>query len=454
MPDSAGWSLRSRLLVMLVALTTALFTLSVLQNWHTNREASNRLFDDSLKESAGLLLQLAQHEISEHGRVLGIELLKAETQPGPYGFRFQIWSPDMRGGYHSEQLPTTPLLPFEVDGFGWTEINGARWRAYSTWNREHTVQIQIAQALSGRQALDRWALLQGAAGAMLLLLAACALIWAVLSASMRPLQRTADSVGERSEQDLRSVEAVEAPREVMPLIAALNRLLDRIRTAMERERRFTADAAHELRTPLAAIRANAQVLVGARDAAERDATAADLLASVDRATRMVEQLLALARADRPLASDQLRDLDLADIAREQLALHRQLAVQHGVQLSGALQPAPLRGDPALLSVLVRNLLDNAMRYTQPGGSVQLLTANDEASALLQVQDNGPGIPESEREQVFDRFHRIAGAASTGSGLGLSIVRRVAEVHGARVEISTGDNSVGTRVSVRFGQSSD
>ncbi len=450
-PDPRGWSLRSRLLLLLLSLAAVLFGASAALNWRAHHDASDRLFDDSLRESARLLMELADHEMTEHGQVLGLALLKAETQPGPDGFRFQIWTPDMQRTARAAGVPQPPLLPFETEGYGWARINDVPWRAYSTWNAARTLQIQIAQEPSRHAALDRLALWQMAGGALLLLVMAAVLIWVIVNATLRPLQRTAASVGERSEQDLREVDASGAPREVRPLVDALNRLLQRIRGALLTERRFTADAAHELRTPLAAIRANAQVLIGARDQAEREATARDLLASVDRSTRLVEQLLALARADQPLQPEQLREVDIADVAREQLAAHRGRAEQVGIELRGSLAPSPTRADPALLSVMVRNLLDNALRYTPAGGHITVATGADDAGPVLTVEDDGPGIPEPERERVFERFHRLPGQRATGSGLGLSIVRRVADVHGAKVAIAAGSGEKGTRVSVNFSQ---
>jgi two-component system, OmpR family, sensor histidine kinase QseC len=449
MPEPRGWSLRTRLLVLLVSLAAVLFGASAVVNWRAHHEASDRLFDDSLRGSASLLLQLAEHEMAEHGQVLGLALLKAETQPGPYGFRFQIWTQEMLASARLGSAPQAPLLPVETEGFGWTQVEGSRWRALSTWNTTRTLQIQIAQEPTRHAALDKLALWRMAWGAAVLVVLAAVLIWLIVDATLTPLQRTATSVGERSEQDLRQVEASGAPREVRPLVDALNRLLQRIRSALNTERRFTADAAHELRTPLAAIRANAQVLVAARDQAEREATARDLLASVDRSTRLVEQLLALARADQPLQDDKLRDVDIADVAREQLAAHRARAEQHGIALHGALEPGATRADPALLSVMVRNLLDNALRYTPPGGHITVATRADEQGPMLTVEDDGPGIPEAERERVFERFHRLPGQRATGSGLGLSIVRRVADVHGARVAIAAGPADRGTKVQVTF-----
>jgi len=449
--ETRGWSLRARLLALLLTLAAALFGASAVINWRAHHEASDRLFDDSLRESASLLLQLAEHEMAEHGQVLGLELLQAETRPGPDGFRFQIWTPAMQASVRSGAASQLPLLPFQMEGFGWSTVGTGKWRAYSAWNRGHTLQIQIAQEPTRHAALDQVALWRMAGGALLLLLVAAVVIWLIVDATLAPLQRTAGVVGERSEQDLREVDASDAPREVRPLVDALNRLLQRIRSALQTERRFTADAAHELRTPLAAIRANAQVLLGARDQAERENTARDLLASVDRSTRLVEQLLALARADQPLHDETLCDVDIAEVAREQLAAHSGRADKCGITLQGDLAPVATRADPALLSVMVRNLLDNALRYTPPGGRITVMTGANDEGPVLTVEDDGPGIPEPERERVFERFHRLAGQKATGSGLGLSIVRRVADVHGARVAIAAGPGDRGTRVSVRFRQ---
>jgi two-component system sensor histidine kinase QseC len=435
--------------VSLVALTALLFSVRAIQNYFVNRETSRRLFDDSLRESAGLLLQLAHYEIAEHGQILGIALLRAETQPGPYGFQFQIWTSDMRAGYRSATSPKTPLLPFSADGYGWTEINGERWRAFATWDTVHSLQIQIAQAQRQRQALNRGALLRAVVSVGLLLSVASGLIWWILTRSIRPLLLTANSVGERSEFDLRQIESGGAPAEVQPLLTALNRLLGRIRDTLQLERRFTADASHELRTPLAAIRANAQALVGARDVIERDATARDLIASVDRSARLVEQLLALARADAALRADSLVSVDLAELALEQVIAHTPQAVEQGITLVSALQLCVVTGDPALLAVLLRNLLENALRYTPQGGVVTVTTGPSDAGALLEVEDTGPGIDREERERVFERFYRVVGQKASGSGLGLSIAQRIVELHGATITILDGSRGRGARVRICF-----
>ena len=454
-----GWSLRRRLLAALVALAAALFAISATQSYLAYRKASDRLFDDSLRESAGLILQLVQHEIAEHGQMLGVALLNAEVQPGPYAFRFQVWTRDMQAGYLSSGGPAMPFVDFDHDGLTWSDVDGETWRTLALWNDQRTLQVQIAQRKQVRVELQHQALVRTAISFAALLALATALIWWIVGASIRPLRETAVSVGRRNEQDLRPVDTGSSPREARPLLDALNRLLERVSATLASERRFTADAAHELRTPLAAIRANAQVLLGARDAAERDQTARDLLASVDRGTRLVDQLLALARADQSVAPERFRVQDLASVAADQLRQHASQAKGRNIRLESELAPAMMRGDAALLAVMIRNLLDNALRYGPEGSQIRVATRVVGDQVELRVEDQGSGIPPEERQRVFERFHRLAGSRASGSGLGLSIVLRIVEQHGGSVVIEDAAGGQGTRVRVSFarvdsGQSGD
>jgi signal transduction histidine kinase len=444
-----GWSLRRRLLAALVTLAAALFAASATQDYFAYRRASEQLFDDSMRESAGLVMQLVQHEVAEHGQMLGIELLKTEMRPGPYGFRFQVWTPDMQAGFLSSGGPAVPFVEFDQDGFASTWIDGEAWRAFSLWNDQHTLQVQIAQRQDVRVAQQRQALVRLLVNFLVLLLAATALIWWIVGASIRPLRSIAATVHQRSEADLSPVDGAQTPREVRPLLVALNRLLERVGATLAAERRFTSDAAHEMRTPLAAIRANAQVLLAARDDMERERTARDLLASVDRGARLVDQLLALARADQPGQATRFRDVDLAIIAVEQEHLHRDMAGRLGKKLEGRFDAAPVYGDAGLLSVMVRNLIDNAMLHSPAGSPVRVMTGCAGQEAELIVEDEGPGIPQAERQKVFGRFHRVAGTRASGSGLGLSIVLRIVELHGGRIAIEDGQGGRGARVRVAF-----
>jgi signal transduction histidine kinase len=234
------------------------------------------------------------------------------------------------------------------------------------------------------------------------------------------------------------------------LIAALNALFDRLRTSLEQERRFTADAAHELRTPLAAVKTQAQVALGATGEDERSRALGNVVAGTDRATRLVEQLLVLARLDPQKVLPHGQTVDLHELARQGVAELAPAAAAKGVEVSlAAGDAAPVAGDAVLLAVLLRNLLDNAVRYTPAGGEVEVSVRRTTGGVSLAVVDNGPGIPEAERGRVFERFHRVLGSGEEGSGLGLSIVRRIADLHRASVSLDAGPGGRGLRVEVRF-----
>ena len=327
--------------------------------------------------------------------------------------------------------------------------------------------IQVAQPVRIREGLAADAALRS----VLPLLAAAplmaALLWWLIERSLRPLARVARQVGEQDATGLTPLPATGLPEEVAPLVTALNALLDRLGGAWAGQRAFVADAAHELRSPLTALKLQAQVLrrlgqTGAPDAenpAENaaqiqafQAALAALTAGVDRASRLVEQLLALARTEPGAPQPAPQPVALAALLRQVLAdSAAPLAASRGSQVMlSADDSLAVPGDAAELQVLVRNLVDNALRYSPPGGTLQLTLAASPAGPLLTVDDSGPGIPEAERERVFERFVRgAASAETTGSGLGLAIARSIARRHGARLELARSPLG-GLRVSLQFG----
>jgi two-component system OmpR family sensor kinase/two-component system sensor histidine kinase QseC len=240
------------------------------------------------------------------------------------------------------------------------------------------------------------------------------------------------------------------PEEVAPMVTALNALLDRLGRSFDTQRAFVADAAHELRSPLTALKLQMTRLERARDDSVRAEATAALSAGIERAAHLVEQLLALARTEPGAPPPALASVDLAELARSALADCAPLATSQGSTLElRADAPVPLQGHAASLVLLVRNLVDNALRYAGPGATVQVRVAQQEGAPVLTVDDSGPGIPVAERERVFDRFYRRADAVAPGSGLGLALVKSVAERHGARVLLS--DSPLGgLRATVRFG----
>lgn len=274
-------------------------------------------------------------------------------------------------------------------------------------------------------------------------------IWFATWRALKPLDAMAAEISGRAPERLDPVVPGAAPREIRPLIEALNDLFGRVGRAMENERAFTADAAHELRTPLAAIATQAQVAARARDAAERDHALAQLTASARRASHLVEQLLTLARLD-PAASLPLTELRLDKAAAEVCAEHAAAALEKDIALElDAPAAATLRANEAMLRVLLRNLIDNAMRYTPAGGRVVIGVTISPHAMQLAVSDSGPGIPAGQRAAALRRLHRLAGQDIEGSGLGLSIVARIAELHGATLELADGIGQPGLTVRVAF-----
>ncbi len=270
-------------------------------------------------------------------------------------------------------------------------------------------------------------------------------IWFATWRGLRPLDEVAAELGKRAPERLDPVAPPVAPREIRPLLEALNKLFARVDRALDNERRFTADAAHELRTPLAAIAAQAQVALRARDAAERDHAIEQLATSARRASHLVEQLLTLARLD-PAAGLPMAMVRLDELAVAICADHGAAALEKNIALElAAPAPASLMANDGMLRILLRNLLDNAVRYTPAGGKVSVGVTAD----TLTVSDSGPGIPADQRSQVLWRLHRLASQDIEGSGLGLSIVARIAELHGAHLELADGIGQPGLAVSVTF-----
>jgi two-component system OmpR family sensor kinase len=279
-------------------------------------------------------------------------------------------------------------------------------------------------------------------------------IWFAVGHSLEPFKRLTALVESRKVTALDPLPAGNLPGEVQPLVGALNDLLGRLGAALERERGFMADAAHELRTPLTALHLQMGTLARATNEAERADAMEKLSAGVQRAIRLVEQLLSLARQE-PRADVARRRLRFDDLAREVVAEMVPLADARKIDLGiSASQPAFVLGDPEALRTLVRNLVDNAVRYTPVGGTVDVSVQDSDEpgsshGALLRIVDTGPGIPADERQRVFDRFYRPPGTAPPGSGLGMAIVKAIADAHGATIALNSGPGTQGLTVTVSF-----
>jgi two-component system sensor histidine kinase QseC len=439
-------SLKQRLLALAMTAITLVWLGTTAFTYQDAREEFDEVLDAHLVQTASLLVVQASHDLNE-----------LETEHAPllhkYARRiaFQIWEKGNRLRLHSANAPQQPLANVE-HGFSDNTIDGTRWRVFSTWDDSGEYLIHVAERTKVRDKLAN-----GIAGNLLrplwfALPLLALLLWIAVMRALRPLDKLASEVGQRKPDNLAALDASSAPREVVPLIERLNRLFARIDASMQKERRFTADAAHELRTPVAAIKAQAQVARGASGEAERNHALDNAILGCDRATRLIEQLLTLARVDT-LGDGMAKPCQLSVIAADVIAALAPAALEKGVRLeflTGDVNNVPeVRGNPELLQMLIRNLLDNSIRHTPPGTSVQVGITHESGGICLSVSDDGPGIPEHERAKVLERFYRPLGTQASGSGLGLSIVKRIAEAHNATLQIQPVSPEQGLRVTVHF-----
>jgi two-component system sensor histidine kinase QseC len=439
-------SLRMQLLAGTLAIVVVVWLGLGLFAWREAQHEADELFDAHLAQTAALLSMLVG--ANEHGDAADFE----EHLPSHHYARkvaFQVWDQGNVLLIHSSNAPLTRLSPSE-EGFADTGDAAGGWRVYSLWDDKRKTLVQVGETLEARASIGREMaknLLQPLAVALPLL--ALALIF-LIRGRLAPLSRMAESIAERSPDRLDAISLQGAPRELHPVLERLNALFARIGVSMEQERRFTADAAHELRTPLAAMRTHAQVALASRADAEREAALNNVVAATDRVTHLLEQLLMLARLDSTASANGFESSNLHGLAADAVARAAPAAMEKGIELElqdGA--AAMVRGQPTLLAVLLRNLIDNAVRYSPEGGRVRVAVHADANGAMLEVADSGPGIPAAERARVLDRFYRITGSGETGSGLGLSIVARIAELHGASLELADNPDGHGLVARVKF-----
>jgi two-component system sensor histidine kinase TctE len=314
--------------------------------------------------------------------------------------------------------------------------------------------IVVAETLNGRNAMSRELWLGSALQQSLLIAIACVLAWLALRRVLAPLLRLGSEVEDRKPNDFRPFSVAALQAELDPLVRALNDYMKRLRAQLDAQRRFTANAAHQLRTPLTLLRTQASFALRGADERERHEATEAILATTQQITRLTNQLLSLAKAE-PSGQPPRRDpIDLVTATREILVELGALAVDRGIDLAFEVVPdddktASVRADPTMVRDLIVNLVDNAVNYTPPGGQVTVTVGRDDDASVLRVEDTGPGIPESQRALVFERFYRIPGSEVEGSGLGLAIVKEIVDAHLGTIALRARAEGAGLVVEVRF-----
>jgi two-component system OmpR family sensor kinase len=444
-------SIRTRLLAWLLG---GVVLVGAAGGWVVYRNAlaeADAFFDYHLRQTA-LILRDEPVEYSLAPRL--------PANDAAYDFVVQVWTLDGVRVYLSR--PHSVLPDITTIGFSSVTTSEGQWRVYGA--QALTKVIQVAQPMHVReqQAVDL--ALKTLRPFALLLPVLGFLIWLAVGGALAPLRQLTTLVKSRRVDALDPLPNEPLPDEVRPLVGALNELLGRLGAALDRERAFMADAAHELRTPLTALHLQMGMLARAESEAERNDAMERLSAGVQRAIRLVEQMLSFARQEPRAEPGRVR-VALDDIAREVVAELVPLADAKQIDLGIAnSQPAFVLGDPEALRTLTRNLVDNAVRYTPSGGRVDVsvettsnassapsasLSPTPSVRAVLKVVDNGPGIPPEERSRVLDRFYRRPGTAPSGSGLGMAIVKAIADTHVANLTLDSGLEGRGLAVSVSF-----
>jgi two-component system OmpR family sensor kinase/two-component system sensor histidine kinase QseC len=436
-------SIRARLLVWLLSAVGLGAAAGAAMTYHSVLRESESLFDYQLQQMA--------LSLRDQGFIAPEEAAALANEQAD--FVVQIWSLDGLPIYASGARPGFP--PRAVLGFAQVEVDGTEWRLYSTTARDRV--IQVAQPVQVRRRLAAEAALRSVAPLLAFAPLLAAVVWWSVGASLRPLRQLAAEVKRRDADALDSVPAERLPGEVLPLVESINALLSRLRRSFEAQRAFVADAAHELRSPLTALKLQLRLLGRANTEGERHEAFESLAAGIDRAAHLVEQLLTLARSEPGARDAPQGPVDLAETVRLAAADVVPLARAHGIELELEAEAAAwVQGDASGLRILARNLIDNAVRYTPAGGRVELRLRREGDQVSLRVDDSGPGIPAGERDRVFDRFYRgertgdggSGSGSDTGSGLGLAIVHSIAERH--RAALSLLDSPLGgLRVALRI-----
>ncbi|MDQ2926557.1 MAG: ATP-binding protein [Pseudomonadota bacterium] len=436
---AAPHSLRARLLWFLFGAIVLTATAQVVIAYRTAHAEADVIFDYHMQQMA-----MALRNGLPSNAVATTESSPADSQVAD--FVVQVWTAN---GLQVFRSADTGLPERSVLGFSDVSADGTTYRVFSMQSGSQI--IQVAQDMAPRRVMASTLALRTVAPIAVMAPLLMILVWWVVNASMVPVARARLQVAQRRADELTEISEAGLPEEIRPLVHELNLLFARLSLAFDAQKSFVADAAHELRSPLAALKLQVEGLRMAGNDAARELAISRLTAGIDRATRLVEQLLVLARQQASAATGvKTEPVVLADIVRQELIDAAFSAQAHSLDIGLAhADEGSVAGQPGALRILVRNLVDNALKYTPSGGKIDLEVLRAGDHIVLGVDDSGAGIAESDRARVFDRFYRVEGMQAPGSGLGLAIVHAIAEFHGATLTLGHSASLGGLRVTLGF-----
>jgi two-component system sensor histidine kinase TctE len=451
--------LRSVLIASLLAPLLALLVLDTAVSWWTASRLADQAYDRGLHEIAR---EAALH-VRDGPQGPWLQLSAAAQQAllvdQDDRLALRIWTEDGRplGGDGDLQPPARLPARDGRPAFYASWLHGEPVRVAVSWqpyeeNGRGRVLVQVAESLHKRHRLA-WEIVGSIVAAQVVLIGmACAAVYWGVAQGLKPLNALGRAVSRRSHQDLSPLDADRAPAEVRPLVEEVNALMLRLGATLDAQNRFVADAAHQLKTPVAGLKAQIELALGEDDLPRVRHSLAQVYVSAERLSRIVQQLLALARNEPgAVAAMQLQSVDLEAFALEICMEWVPQALRRSIDLGfdGEQRPAVIDADPDRLRDLVNNLIDNAVRYSREGGRVTVTVRDSGAERTLSISDDGPTIPPQERTRVFERFHRLLGGKAEGSGLGLAIVSEIAALHGARITVGEDHDGTGNTFTVHF-----
>ena len=461
MPSGGGKTrtLRRQLIAWLAGPLFVLWSVSTAVDYDIAKRFVNLAYDRALLEAAldiGRQVKVANNQIYVDLPEVAMQFLQTRESGGLY---YLVSGP--RDEFITGE-PDLPRLPGDTaadrvryydDEFRGQVIRAVALRVpVEPGSGLGAVQIQVAERLTARDEFARAIILRMVVPQAVLILLAGFAVWYAVGRGLAPLSTLRREIESRSHRDLSALSEEQAPQEVQPLIRAMNDLLGRLAGAISAQQRFIADAAHQLRTPIAGLKTQTELALRQSQLSEVQTTLRQLQTATERSTRLVNQLLSLARSEPGAArEDAAHRLDLARLARDTTTEWVPLALAKKIDLGydGEDAAQGVAGDPLLIREMLGNLIDNAIRYTPEGGQVTVRVAGGPREVLLSIEDSGPGIPEAERSRVFERFYRVLGSGAEGAGLGLAIVREIAVSHGAEVALAGAAGGRGTLVRVSF-----
>lgn len=444
-------SIRYFLLISLLLSITIASAINGIGNYLLDEKVVQPYLDSQLLRVYTLIDMLYQSShINPKAREDIMSYLRVTQPVTKQKFLFQVWTKE--GGLVLNSSPNTQLnLNNATDGYSDLELNGQDWRIYSHIEPKLKAKIIVAEMYTLRRELADDIAHSNANILLITYPVFGILVWFIVTLALRSITRVTSEISNRASTYLEPVQLTEIPIEIKPLVAELNRLFIRLRLAFDRNKRFAADAAHELRTPLAALKTHVQVALKSDNNEDRNKALELVIQSVNRSAHVVDQLLTLSRLGEEESLTDLKPVDLHKLAIEIIAYLAPHAIEKNIDIE--LAPAPenpmVQGSDTALGILIRNVVDNAIRYTPVGGEVHIALLETPEKVIFRVTDTGTGIPAELRERVFERFYRILGTKASGSGLGLAIVSQITKLHQAEIHLSTPPNHPGLQFDVAF-----